>query len=56
MALAVITGLGLATVVGAQVSAAGLQATSDSDRALVRTTIAGQLTAADLTGPAGAGC
>jgi diguanylate cyclase (GGDEF)-like protein/putative nucleotidyltransferase with HDIG domain len=51
MALAVITGLGLATVVGAQVSAAGLQATSDSDRALVRSTITGQLTSADLTGP-----
>jgi diguanylate cyclase (GGDEF)-like protein/putative nucleotidyltransferase with HDIG domain len=51
MALAIVTGLGLATVVGAQVSAAGLQATSDADRALVRSAIAGQLTSADLTGP-----
>src|SRR4029077_1945421 len=43
------TGLGLAAVVGAQGSAAGLQATSDADRALVRSTIGGQPTSACLT-------
>ena len=50
LALSVITGLGLAAVVGSQVSAAGLQATGDADRALVRSFIAGLLTGEDLNG------
>jgi diguanylate cyclase (GGDEF)-like protein/putative nucleotidyltransferase with HDIG domain len=50
LALSVITGLGLAAVVGAQVSAAGLQATGSADRALVRSSIARLLTFDDLTG------
>ena len=50
MALAVITGLGLGAVVGAQVSAAGLQASSNADRALLRSFLTGMLTSDDLTG------
>ena len=51
LALSVITGIGLAAVVGSQVSAAGLQATSDADRALVRSFVSGLLTGDDLNGP-----
>jgi len=50
LALSIITGLGLAAVVGSQVSAAGLQATADADRTLVRSLIAGLLTTDDLKG------
>jgi diguanylate cyclase (GGDEF)-like protein/putative nucleotidyltransferase with HDIG domain len=50
LVLSVVTGLGLAGVVGSQISAAGLQATSGADRALVRSFVARLLTTEDLRG------